>query len=181
MFLVSRWAEMFLAASGSPNSGTSAEDAFTCLKAFAVPVKSASGVFFGLNAAEKLESILRDGSKASPEQEYAIRFICLLAEKGCLKHIDSVLERIELMLNRKNKVLGLTVEAAASLDSAFTEELAGTIKEKTGALGVNLKTKVKPELLGGYLLRADGFYIDASLKGQTDKMMKELGVNHGKL
>jgi F0F1-type ATP synthase delta subunit len=31
-----------------------------------------------------------------------------------------------------------------------------------------------PELLGGYRLRIGGFYIDASLKGQVEKMTSDL-------
>jgi F-type H+-transporting ATPase subunit delta len=79
------------------------------------------------------------------------------------------------MLNEKNGILDITVETAVELDKNFTEELVQIIKEKTGAAGVKIKTCIKPELLGGFLLRTGGFYIDASLKGQVEKMMAELG------
>jgi ATP synthase F1 delta subunit len=165
---------MFLA-----TSGENANEAFLCLKALAVPVKSVRGVFFGHKASEKLEKVLRESvevSEPSAAVEYAIRFLCLLVEKNSLKYIDSILLRIESMLNEKNGILDFTIESAAPLDSEFTEELAQAVKEKTGAAGVNMKTCVKPELLGGYLLRANGFYIDATLKGQADKMIA--GLSH---
>jgi ATP synthase F1 delta subunit len=176
MFHVSRWAGMFLTVSGE-----NAQEAFLCLKALAFPVKSASGVFFGSKASEKLETILRESVAAADNAklpvmpvEYAIRFLCLLVEKNSLKHIDLILSRIESMLNKKNGMLDITIESAAPLDDDFSKELAQMVKEKTGAVGVNMKTCVKPELLGGCLLRADGFYIDATLKGQADKMMTQL-------
>ena len=177
MFLVSRWAESFLA-----SSGTNAEEAFACLKALVPPIKPIQGVFFGNDAAGKLEKVLREcadsleprSAEPSAAVEYAIRFICLVVEKRCLKYVDLILSKIESILNEKNGILDLTVESAAPLESGFSQELAQMIKEKTGAASVSMKTCIRPELLGGYLLRADGFYIDASLKGQVDKMMTEL-------
>jgi ATP synthase F1 delta subunit len=169
-------------------SGENAQEACFCLKALAPQVKSVHGIFLGREASQELEKVLRECVSASgrPEassaEEYAIRFICLLAEKHCLKYIDSILTFIESMLNEKNGILDLDIETAAPLDSRFVEEFAQMIKEKTGAQGVNTKTHIRPELLGGYLLRVNGFYIDASIKGQADKMMTELfGGNSGKL
>ena len=191
MFHASRWAESFLA-----SSGEYAEEAFACLKAFVPTIKSIQGIFFGNSAAGKLEKFLREcaGStelrvaETSAAVEYAIRFICLVVEKRCLKNIDLILLKIESMLNKKNGILDFTVESASPLESGFSQEFAQMIKEKTRAAGlkingVNIKTCVRPELLGGYFLRADGFYIDAILKGQVDKMMTELvrGGGNGKL
>ncbi|MDR2965113.1 MAG: F0F1 ATP synthase subunit delta [Treponema sp.] len=181
---INRWAKMFLAVFGDAGS-ENAQETFLYLKALAVPVKSIKGVFFGSNASEKLEKVLRDSAAANSAAadsavqpdvsiEYAIRFLCLLIEKNSLKYIDLILSRIELLMNEKNDILDITIESAAPLDNDFTQELAQTIKEKTNAHDLNIKTCVRPELLGGYLLRTNGFYIDATLKGQTEKMLTEL-------
>jgi ATP synthase F1 delta subunit len=176
MFHVSRWAGMFLAVSGE-----NADEAFLCLKSLAAPVKSVKGAFFGYKAAEKLENILRNAAgsdsiekKPSLATEYAIRFLCLLVEKHSFNYIDKILLRIESMLNEKNGILDITIESAVVLDNDFLNKLAQSVKERTGAAGVNVKTNIKPELLGGYLLRIRGYYIDATLKGQADKMMTGL-------
>jgi ATP synthase F1 delta subunit len=112
----------------------------------------------------------------------------LLVEKNCFRHIDPLLTRIEQMLDERKGILDLTVESAVPPESGFEEELARMIKEKTKATDVKMKTVVKPELLGGYVLRMGGFYIDASLKGQVEKMTAELtaaagaiGGNNGEL
>jgi F0F1-type ATP synthase delta subunit len=181
MFHVSSWARMFLAVTETTD-GKNAKEAFLCLKALALPIKPVSGIFFGHDASEKLEKVLREsvtenrGEKTQPSipMEYAIRFICLLVEKHSLKYIDLILSRIESMLNGKNGILDLDIESAAPVENDLIENFERLIKEKTGAAGVNIKTYVKPELLGGYLLRTNGFYIDATLKGQADKMMSEL-------
>jgi len=174
MFHADRWAAAFLAVAGKE-----AEDAYLCLKALCAPVKSVHGAFFGHGASAKLEKILRESADtcgSSPAVEYAIRFLCLLIERNCFRYIDSLLQRIEQKLDEQKGFLAISLEAAAPLDSGFEKELAQAIKEKTGAVGVKMKTSVKPELLAGFLLRVNGFYVDASLKGQLEAM-KQL-VSH---
>ena len=167
-------------------SGDNAEGAFECFKALAQPIKSARGAFFGHNAAVELEAMLRDsvaasasganaaGAEPSAAVEYAIRFICLLVEKNYFRYVDILLPVIERKLDEKKGVLSLSLEAASAVDGGFEAELARTIREKTGAADVKMKTSVKPELLGGFRLRIGGFYIDASLKGQLAKMKADL-------
>jgi ATP synthase F1 delta subunit len=182
MFHAQRWAGAFLAVSGKD-----ADEAFLCLKALAAQIKNARGVLFGRAASVKLEKILREdaaacaasGHEVTPALEYAIRFLCLLVEKNCFRYIGLLLQRIEQNLDDKNGILDITVEAAAPVDSGFEKELEQIIKEKTGAAGVKMKTRVRHELLGGYLLRIGSFYVDASLKGQLESIAAHLGENGG--
>jgi len=170
MFHATRWADAFLAVSGKD-----AEEAFLCLKALSTSVKSVHGAFFGHGASTDLEQILREsanvkGAEITPAVEYAIRFISLLVEKNCFRHIDLLLQRIEQKLDEQKGFLALSLEAASPLDSGFEKELTQMIREKTGASGVKMNVSLKPELLAGFLLRVNGFYVDASLKGQLDAM-----------
>jgi len=180
VFHAARWAEAFLAVSGKD-----AEDAFLCLKALSVPVKlvqrswTVHGAFFGHGASTELEKILRESAaicadvgvtETPPAVEYAIRFISLLVEKNCFRYVDLLLQRIEQKLDEQKGFLALSLEAASPLDSGFEKELTQMIREKTGASGVKMNVSVKPELLAGFLLRVNGFYVDASLKGQLDAM-----------
>ncbi|MCL2129098.1 MAG: F0F1 ATP synthase subunit delta [Treponema sp.] len=188
MFYPARWTDAFLAVSGKD-----ADEAFSCLKALVPPVKSAHGIFFGNNASVQLEKILResvivaggkDGKETNPALEHAIRFICLLVEKKCFNHIDILLNRLERILDEKKGFLYVKVQVAAPVDGDAEKELAESIKRITGASGIKMETQVRPELLGGYLLRIGDFYVDASLKGQLEKMTAELvfdGGNNGKL
>ena len=179
MFDAARWARAFIAVSGGD-----AGDTLICLKALAAPIKSVRGVFFGSNGSVRIEKILREitdtGGEAenSPAVEYAIRFICLLVEKHSFRYIDLIVSRIESILNEKQGILDVTIEAASSVDASadagFEENLRQMIKERTGAAEVKINTRIKPDLLGGYLLRTEGFYVDASLKGQLEKMKAAL-------
>jgi len=183
VFHAQRWATAFLTVSGAD-----ANEAFLCLKALSVEIKTVHGVFFGHNASTKLEKVLRDcvadipkitPAQAASAAEYAIRFLCLLVEKKSFGHIALVLREIEQALNEQRGILDVTVESASPVDSGFEEKMTQMIKEKTGASGVNLKTRLRPELLGGYLLRIGSHYIDATLKGQLEDMANHLKESTG--
>jgi ATP synthase F1 delta subunit len=168
-------------------SGKDANEAFLCLKALAAQIKTVHGVFMGHSASAKLEKLMRESAaicadscaEITPAAECAIRFLCLLVEKNCFRYIGLLLQKIEQNLNEQNGILDITVEAAAPVDGGFEKELEQMIKERTGAAGVKMKTRVRPELLGGYLLRIGSFYVDASLKGQLENMAAHLGENTG--
>ncbi|MDR2596314.1 MAG: F0F1 ATP synthase subunit delta [Treponema sp.] len=178
VFHAQRWASVFLSVSGKD-----ANEAFLCLSAFCAQIKNVHGVFFGHSASVKLEKILRESAASANEEtpavEYAIRFLCLLVEKNCFRNIGLVLQKIEQDLDVQNGILDVTVESTATMDSGFEEELSKIIKKKTGAAGIKMKTLVKPQLLGGYLLRIGSHYVDASLKGQLESMAAHLGENTG--
>ena len=174
MFHAERWAGAFLTVSGA-----NANEAFLCLKALAANVKTVSGLLFGHSASAKLEKTLRESATESAAAdsvalEYAIRLLCLLVEKNCFRYIDLLLQKIEQDLDAQNGILDVTVETA--VDSDIEKELERLIKEKTGAKGVKMKTRVRPELMGGYLLRIGSHYIDASLKGQLENMAAQLST-----
>ena len=168
MFHAERWATAFMTV-----SGTDANEAYLCLKALSAQIKTVHGVFFGHNASAKLEKVLRESATSIPKTqaiEYAIRFLCLLVEKKAFGHVALVLQKIEQALNEQSGILDVTVETAAPVDGGFEQEMARMIKEKTGAADIKLKTRLRPELLGGYLLRIGSHYVDASLKGQLENM-----------
>jgi F-type H+-transporting ATPase subunit delta len=174
-FHIDRWTEAFFIASGE-----NAENVFLCLKIIAPQIKSIHSFFSGHGSSVKLEEMLRDSVSAAgikdtslAAAEYAIRFICLMVEKNCFRHIDTLLPRIEHMLNELNGILDITVEAASPIDSGFEEEMARMIQEKTGSAGVKINSVIRPELLGGYLIRIGSFYVDASLKRQMENMMED--------
>lgn len=175
-FHARRWAAAFIQVTGE-----NAEEAFICLKELAEPLKAIRGLFYGYGASLEFETLLREIADDTEENEHAIRFICLLIEKKCLKYIDFVFAEIEKILNKKNNILEFTIEAAVPVKNSFKNEITQIIKNETGSADVKINTRIRPELLGGYLLRTDDFYIDATLRDQADKMMKRLisGVQRG--
>jgi F-type H+-transporting ATPase subunit delta len=172
LFHSDRWAGAFIRVSGE-----NAAAALICLRALVPPLKSVRGIVFGRDAAVRVEKLLRESAGAAgsdPAVECAIRFVALLVEKKCFRYIDSVLQRIEQRMDEQMGILDVIVESAAPMDNAFKEEMRRLITERTGAAGIKMKTRQTPELLGGYRLRIGGFCVDASLKGQLERMKADL-------
>jgi F-type H+-transporting ATPase subunit delta len=170
-----RWAFIFVSTLGQNAGG-----GLDCLRALAPAVKAMPGVLFGHSAAGRLELILRESAeKAKCEKteilEYTIRFIVLLAEKKLFNKIDIILEKIEDKLNQQKGILNVEAELAAPFDNDFKENFERRLASRLGVNKIVMKTKLAPELLGGFRLQIGGFYIDASLKGQLEKMKTELG------
>jgi F0F1-type ATP synthase delta subunit len=172
MFHGNRWAAVFVNCLAE-----NTEAGFVCLKTLVKPLESVSETLFGFSAARRLEKTLRESATADNDPadnglalEYSIRFICLLVEKKCFRHIDMVLRNIEERLDAKKGILAVTVESATTIDVDFEEKLKQKIMEKTGATGIKMKAVLNPELIGGYRMQIGGFYVDASLKRQIEKM-----------
>jgi len=176
VFHANRWAVVF-----DTVLGENADSGLACLRALVQPVKTISGELSGHSAARQLEKILREsasatfgGNASDAAVEYAIRFITLVVEKAQFGNIDVILRHIEDRLDARRGALMVTVESAAPVDNVLEEELRRQIKERLGATEVTMKVQVIPQLLGGYRLRLGGFYVDASLKGQVERMKADL-------
>ena len=175
MFHVNRWATVYVNVLGD-NAGAG----LNCLRALIPAVKNIPGAFlFGYTAGRRLEKIMREsaaGLAEGEELEYTIRFITMLIEKNRFGNVDRILERIEKIIDERKGILELTAETAFPPDKAFEEEIKQQVARRLGAAGIKMKWQLAPELLGGYRLRIGGFYVDASLKGQTEKMAAELAA-----
>ena len=174
MFHGNRWAAAFVNMTGA------APEALACLKALVPPVRAIPGALFGYSVSRRLGKLLLESADiagfSGASINYAIRFITLLVEKNQFRHIDSIMVKIEELFDRHNGVLAVIAESASEPDSAFKEELERQIKDISGAAKVTVKTRLVPELLGGYRLRFGGFYVDASLKGQAERMKADLAA-----
>jgi F-type H+-transporting ATPase subunit delta len=163
-FSGNRWAGVFVNALGE-----NAEETFACLKAIVPLLKTIPCAMSGYAVAGRVEKMLT-GSVKTDTVESAMRFVLLLIQKDRFRHIDLIMEKIEEQIFQKNGILAITAESAAPMESGFEEYLRQRIEEITGDKKVIIKSSHVPELLGGYRLRMDGFYIDASLKGQVERM-----------
>lgn len=179
MYHADRWAAAFISALDNK-----AEAGLVCLKNLADLLKPIRGVLFGRSIANSIDEMMsaefikqKDNSLGGIiEHEYPIRFVCLLIEKNLFRNIDSIIAKIDSMLDEKNNVLNVVVETASDENkgNAFENELTQMIKESMGSDHVKMSITVVPELLAGFRLRMNGHYIDASLKGQLEQMTADL-------
>jgi F0F1-type ATP synthase delta subunit len=156
--------------------GDNAEAGLSCLRAMVPPLRTIPNLF-GYSASRRLEKLLRGAAGGENQAaEYTIRFITLLVQKNSFNHIDTIIKKIEDLIDVKKGILPVIVETAAAgaEDSLPAEELKRQIMKMTGAAQVKMKFNHVPGLLGGYRLRIGGFYVDASIKGQIETMTAAL-------
>jgi F-type H+-transporting ATPase subunit delta len=180
MFAAERWASAFVDA-----AGTYAEEGLGVLKALIPALGRVTGFVSGTAASLSAAGLLRGGlTKAGfgpgdRGAEFALGTVVLLIKRDRLKYGELVIREIEKLLDRRKGVLPAEVEAAFPLDGEFQQTLRELLKEKTGAREIRLTVTVVPELLAGCKLRMGGLSLDASLRGQIQKMAVDLQAAGG--
>ncbi|MDR0601643.1 MAG: F0F1 ATP synthase subunit delta [Treponema sp.] len=175
MFVPERWAAAFLAA--IDGKGGDAEEGLAVLRILAPLVNGIPAVVSGYAAALKLEGMIRtalDTERHGRGAEAASGLLLLLVQKNALAHVFSVMTEIVKLLDKRNGVLHAVLESAFPADRELADELAGVLREKTGAREVRIESRLVPGLLGGYRLRLGSGYVDASLDGLLRSMTADL-------
>ncbi|MDR2101794.1 MAG: F0F1 ATP synthase subunit delta [Treponema sp.] len=197
MFNAERWAAAFIkvlddggpdmsgAASGKSGGdlGKAGSRSLAALKALAVPAGRIPGKKSGFATAAQLNRMIqRAFDQCGPvekETEIARRFLLLMVKRNVLRHIELITREIENLLDKKAKILRITAESALPMDDGFWEQLKEPIKRKTGAGDIRFIIRTVPELLSGYRLLTGGESLDASLRGQLQKMAEDLALPPG--
>jgi F-type H+-transporting ATPase subunit delta len=175
MFPSDRWADAFVTVCAGH-----ADEGLAALKAFASVLSRLPGRAAGAADAFALERMLRAALEAAgtgPDEtgaENAVRFVALLVRKGLLKQLDAAVRAVEQRVDAQNGVLAADLEAASPLDEDLQEELKAALIRKYGAREIRLRTRIVPELLGGYRLWAGGDLVDSSARGQLQRMARNL-------
>jgi F-type H+-transporting ATPase subunit delta len=174
MFVPRRWAAAFVNATGGE-----AGEGFVVLGILSAWIKSLPGAVFGSYAAKRLEGLIAAGAEKTGAGEPEIlkkcsRFVCLLVKRDLFTHIDPVLREIEKILNEQKGILPVIAESALPMDGELEAFVTGELKKRKGAAELRLEKRLNPDLIGGLRLRIGDEVIDASLRGQLQRMAAEL-------
>jgi F-type H+-transporting ATPase subunit delta len=169
--------------------GVHAEAGLEALKALVPVIAEIPGTFSGTSAARELEGMIRKSVKEAPESsglsdpgvEYAVRIMLLLVKKGYFTHAPALISAIELLLDRQQGILRVTVESAFPVEASFQNDLksalAGRLQTsgyKTAVKEIAIMVRLVPELLGGYRLRIGSELVDVSVRTQLQRLARDL-------
>jgi F0F1-type ATP synthase delta subunit len=172
-----RWALAF--AAGLPASGE-LDEALELLEVLVPIIKKIPGRLAGAAAAKRLEALIREGAARAGLGEgpagFCGRFLALLIRKDFFHRIDAVMEEIQQIADAARGVLRVYGESAFPMEEEEKRDFIEGIKKGTGAGEIRLEMAVNPELLGGFRLRIGSGAIDASIRGQLQKMAAELAA-----
>jgi F-type H+-transporting ATPase subunit delta len=172
-----RWA---LAFAGPCPEGGELGRALELLGALVPVVKKIPGKIGGAALAKRLEGAIREGArKTGADEEIAGlcgRFLALLIRKNFFFRVDEIMGEIKNIADAAKGILPVYVESAFPMDEKEQGDFIEGIRRETGAGEIRLDLKVNPELLGGCRVRIGAELIDASLRGQLQKMAAELAA-----
>lgn len=104
---------------------------------------------------------------------YTLNFLKILCENNRFKNFFEIKEEYEKAYNEKNNIITITAVTAAEISSGLAERLKQKLEAKTGKT-VILKRQIDKSLIGGVLLKGDGFEIDSSVKSALEGIKQSI-------
>lgn len=122
-----------------------------------------------MDAKQKILTMLKQD--ASPLVK---NFMQMIFEYQHLEILTLIIEHFNRLVDEQNRVVHANVTTAVELETTQVQRLATRLAQHLQADKVILDTIVKPEIIGGIVIHADGKIIDGSVKTKIDKIRRML-------
>ncbi|XTZ09925.1 MAG: ATP synthase F1 subunit delta [cyanobacterium endosymbiont of Rhopalodia yunnanensis] len=106
---------------------------------------------------------------------YLLNFLMLLIDKRRIIFLEKICQQYLTLLRKLTNTVLAEVTSAKELSSEQRESVANKVEELTGAQGVEIKTRIDPELIGGVTIKVGSQVFDASLRGKLRRVSLSLG------
>jgi F-type H+-transporting ATPase subunit delta len=100
-------------------------------------------------------------------------FVRLLAEKGRTAELDGIAREFERLVAAEERRLEVDLTTAVELSDDEARQVVEQIERASGRT-VEATRSVDPDLIGGLILQADNFRVDASVRGRLERLRTEL-------
>ena len=100
-------------------------------------------------------------------------FLMLVAEKGRAGEIEEIAREFERLIAREERRLMVELTTARELTDDEVDAIVSQI-EKAAGRKVEATRTVDPELVGGIVLQAGSYRVDASVRGRLERLRQEL-------
>jgi F-type H+-transporting ATPase subunit delta len=117
--------------------------------------------------ARVLEDLLGDAD------ELLRNFLLLTAEKGRIGEIEAIGAEFERLMAREERRLTVELTTARELTDDEAGAIVAQIEEAAGRT-VEATRRVDPSLVGGIVLQAGSYRVDASVRGRLERLRQEL-------
>jgi F-type H+-transporting ATPase subunit delta len=105
--------------------------------------------------------------------DLVMNFLELLLENHRMPAIFRIRRNYDRMWESHNRLLPVEVTSAVELDDATVRHIGDRIAEQTGRK-VELSANVKPEILGGIVVRVGNQVLDASISNRLETLRKQV-------
>jgi ATP synthase F1 delta subunit len=117
----------------------------------------------------------KDGLHKAVEggDEILMNFLELLLEKHRMPLVYRIRRDYDALWREENKLLPVQVTSAVKLDEEVVKSLGDKISEGTGRK-VELTAEVRPDIIGGIVLRVGNSILDASIRNRLEQLRKQV-------
>jgi len=100
-------------------------------------------------------------------------FLRLLVEKGRVAEVEEIARELERLIAAEQGQLTVELTTAQELSDDEAREIVDLIAKASGRK-VEATRTVDPDLIGGIVLQAGSFRLDASVRGRLNRLRQEL-------
>ncbi len=108
-------------------------------------------------------------------EELVANFLRLLAEKGRAGEVEEIAREFERLVADEQGQLTVELTTAYELSDEEAQAIVAQIEQASGRR-VEATRSVDPSLIGGLVLQAGSFRVDASVRGRLNKLRQELAT-----
>jgi len=112
--------------------------------------------------------LLTRGKSDKEKQEIVRVFLKLLAEKNQLHLLPAILKEIK----REEKKQKIELILARNFEQEFLQKIERGVKKTLGEK--EIKLRIEPEIIGGFLAKDENYLIDGSIKGILNNFKERL-------
>jgi F-type H+-transporting ATPase subunit delta len=116
-------------------------------------------------------SILSD--IAGDDEPLFKNFLLLIAEKGRAGELEDIAHEFERLMAREERRLTVELTTARELTEDEAKAIVAQI-EKAAGRTVEATRSVDPDLVGGIVLQAGSYRVDASVRGRLERLRQTL-------
>ena len=113
---------------------------------------------------------------ANALSETTFNFLGVIIKKKREPAIATICEEYIKLYNQAHNIKVATLTTAQPISEALLEKIKGLLEEKTQAT-VQIKQLVDPQIIGGFLIKLDDNFIDASVLSKINKLKQEFAHN----
>jgi F-type H+-transporting ATPase subunit delta len=106
-------------------------------------------------------------------QDVVRNFLRLLAEKGRIAEVEEIARELDRLVARELGELRVELTTAQELSDEEASQIVDQIAKASGRK-VEATRAVDPDLIGGIVLQAGSFRLDASVRGRLNRLRQDL-------
>jgi F-type H+-transporting ATPase subunit delta len=113
----------------------------------------------------------------SQVNELTLKFLILITENKREAEIPGICRNFLEMTRKDQNIKTATLITADEISIETTEKIRKIVEKETGA-GIELSSRINPDLIGGLILRIDDKQYDSSVASQLKKIRQQLLEQH---